>query len=515
MHQRPRIVLYYPQEWPQRGHAPYSRYTQTLPLALLQIAAWPLADGFDVRIIDGTRYEPDVAHRKVVEACKGALLYATTGILGPQVTDAYECTRAVRAAHPHLPTFIGGWFASSLPELQLETGLYDAVCLGQGELTFRDLVQAVESGESLDDVPGLALWRDGRVAETGPRRVVGWNELRDAPWELLDVDAYRAPQLAEADRGGPVAGGTHGRPRFEISYFSSFGCPMGCSFCCSPGFTGQRWTAMPADRMLDDLEELQERWGFDGVTFHDPNFAVDRKRVLEFAQGLIDRRLNLSWYVLLQTEAILRMPDSGLQTLADAGLYACLLGAEAGDEATRKTIHKPIRADGSVEAAHRLYEHGIQPFLTYIVGHPKEDAASMWATLDEARRAILAAPTAIIDIYPHRPLPGTEDWGTALAGGHEPPRTLAEWGAISDYWDEEPWPGRIPRDVWRARKLLMHYARLAVGRVRARRGLWEERALKHLRTGSWRTAALEAKAFSFLDRRRSKRARSMVHPPVA
>ena len=72
---------------------------------------------------------------------------------------------------------IGGWFASVRPDLQLATGLYDAVVLGQGELTFRELVRAIDAGEPLDAIEGLALWRDRQVVRTPRRAVVGWDQI--------------------------------------------------------------------------------------------------------------------------------------------------------------------------------------------------------------------------------------------------------------------------------------------------------------------------------------------------
>ena len=85
---------------------------------------------------------------------------------------------------------------------------------------------------------GLALWRDGRVVRTAPRPVVGWDQLSDCPWHLLDIEPYRTAQLAgraprEVDRM-VVPPGFSGRPWFGISYYSSFGCPEACTFCCSP-----------------------------------------------------------------------------------------------------------------------------------------------------------------------------------------------------------------------------------------------------------------------------------------
>ena len=127
-------------------------------------------------------------------ACEGALLFATTGIVGHQVPDGIECTRSVRARHPRIATCVGGWFAGAAPELVLETGLFDCAAIGQGEITFRELAQAVESGAELDGVSGLAFLRDGELVRTPPRRVVGWNELPECPWHLIDFEEYKRRQ---------------------------------------------------------------------------------------------------------------------------------------------------------------------------------------------------------------------------------------------------------------------------------------------------------------------------------
>src|SRR5690242_10903592 len=159
-----KIVLYQPQQVDESLGLPSSK--DLLPLEMLTIAAGPLADGYEIVIIDGSLLDQEEAHRRVVEACEGALLYATTGILGYMVFDGLVCSRKVRARHPKLPVFVGGWFASVRPDLLLTQGPYDAVVLGQGELTFRELVAAVASGASLEQVPGLALWRDGQLVKT-------------------------------------------------------------------------------------------------------------------------------------------------------------------------------------------------------------------------------------------------------------------------------------------------------------------------------------------------------------
>jgi hypothetical protein len=56
--------------------------------------------------------------------------------------------------------------------------------------------------------------------------------------------------------------------------------------------------------------------------------------------------------------------------------------------------------------------------------------------------------------------PGTPMFREAVALGCEPPKTLEEWGEIGDYCHHETWPGMIPPEVARARKLYNHFTTL-------------------------------------------------------
>ncbi len=514
---RKKLVLYYPHHVDESQGETSSR--DLIPLALLAIAAWPERDGYEVVIVDGNLYPVEEAHRRVVLACEGALLYATTGILGFQVADGYRCTRRVKAAYPSLPAFIGGWWASAAPEMQLATGLYDAVCVGQGELTFRELVQAVDAGEPLESVAGLALSRDGALVRTAPRAVVGWNELLDNPWHLVDFAPYRDFQRAQRGTHPRLAvpPGYADRPFSGISYYASFGCPEPCTFCCSPEMSGMRWKAMPAARMLDDLCALKERWGFEVVRFVDANFGVAEKRVAEFCEGLLERDLGLHWYGFMQASSIVRYKRSTLVALPQAGMFDALVGAETGDHETMLALGKHSKETDNFDAAVRLAEQGICSFLFYIIGYPDETPEQMLASLDECRRVAAATPLARPTVWPFRPIPGTALWPRSLAKGFAAPDTLEGWGTFVDYHhgEADSWPGQIPPEVDRARRLFEHYYTLSVGLARGEIGWWERRARARIASGSTRFARLEAKAFDLcagLARRLNRGRRGRIRP---
>ncbi|HKX46674.1 MAG TPA: radical SAM protein, partial [Planctomycetota bacterium] len=494
-----KIVLYQPQQVDQ-SLGPRSS-GDMLPLEMLQIGAWPDREGYEVVIVDGSLYDQDEAHRRVVEACEGALLYGTTGILGFMVKDGYQCTRKVRAAHPGLKIVAGGWFASVRPDLLLRTGQYDAVVVGQGEQAFREIVEATAAGEPWDDLQSLALLRDGEVVHNPKHPVTGFDQVLDPAWHLLDIEPYRALQMRPDSHrdilrmpSPPWIGAR--KPYFGITFFSSYGCPEPCKFCCSPFVTNRRWKAMPAERMLDQLQMLKERWGYDVVRFHDANFGVMEKRVRDFSQGLLDRGLNIGWNSFIETHSIIHYKPSTLDLMAESGMHLAEIGAETGtDEFMKSQIGKPIQGDDNVRATYEMAKRGIECSVTYIIGYPREDKDNMLATLDQARRAQAAAPNSSVTVWPYRPIPGTEMWDQALELGFTAPDELEHWGSLGEYHLHETWPGRIPPEVSKVRKLYCHYQTLARGLARKKDGFWEALARWRLQTGNYKLGEVEAKLF--------------------
>ncbi len=503
MTSRLRIVLYQPQQVNQ-DLGQFTSYDM-LPLEMLRIAGFPVVDGHEVIVLDASLYSHEEAHRRALELCEGAHIFATTAILGFMVADGHRIVEKVRARFPSMCIVAGGWFPSCLPEAYLSTGMYDAVALGQGEVTFREVVQAVAAGEDLSSVPGLALWRDGKVVLTNNRAVVGWDKLPATPWQLIDIDPYRERQLRPGAREArnrmpsPPSAGRNGS-YFGISYFSSFGCPEPCSFCCSPLVTNRRWKAMPASMVLDELEDLKARWGFDVVRFQDANWGVAEKRIREFCEGMQARDLKFEWSTTFEVNNLLRYQTSTLDLLRDTGLYVACVGAETALPDMMERVGKPIDQGDTLAAARLLHERDIVTSLTYIIGYPGETEESMMATLDQAREILAACPSVSAHVYPFRPIPGSEEYNLAVREyGYVPPKTLEEWGHQLEYHVMETWQDNIPASVHRRWRLYYQYASFVHGLVRPKRGLIEKIAEWRIRSGDYRLP-IELKAFYLLDK---------------
>ena len=432
---KPKIVLFLPHRAdPSRGE----RFSaDLLPLELLQIASGPVADGFEVVMIDAM-IEPDYL-KKIDEACEGALLFASSCILGYQVYDGYVAAKMVREKHPNLPIIWGGWFPSVTPEMYITNGIADAVGIGQGELTFRDVCNALACGESLESVPGLCVAKDGKPFYTPHRAVVGFDKFEPVPWHLLEYDRYVKMQLTPSGNMKvrhrfPLPGKwTPDNPPKGFSMFSSFGCPEPCTFCCSPQLTGRRWKAITGRELAEQTAELQQRFGFDVLRFQDANFGVAEKRTKEYCEGLIDLKVPIHWNGTIEIETIMRYKETTLDLLEESQCHLLWLGAETGTKEMQDRIKKHIGIDNIPVAVGKLVKRNITPGTFWIIGYPGESEESMAATLKEAAHLKYLYPQAGSDVYPFRPIPGTADFTQAVADGYQAPTTFEEWGGCFEY----------------------------------------------------------------------------------
>jgi radical SAM superfamily enzyme YgiQ (UPF0313 family) len=452
MIRRRRLVLFLPHRAdPTRGEV-FS--ADLLPLELLQIATGPVHEGYEVVLIDAM-VEPDYL-AKVLEACDGALLFASSCILGYQVYDGYLVAKAVRERYPKLPIVWGGWFPSVIPELYFEHGIADAVGIGQGEITFDEVVKALDAGERLDSVAGLALWRDGRLAYTAHREVVGFEKIHPVPWHLLEYEKYAElqvrPKHLKVRHRFPLPGHwTPQNPPRGFSHFSSFGCPEPCTFCCSPLVTGRRYKAIPGDRLAEEIAELQQRFQFDVLRFQDANWGVAEKRTQAFCEKLVELEVPIWWNGTIEIETIHRYKQRTLDLLEASKCHLLWLGAEAGTQEMQTRIKKEIALDHIPAAIGELYRRNITPGTFWIIGYPGETPDSMRETLRMAAAVKYRFPTAGSEVYPFRPIPGTEDFTAAVKLGYVPPKDFYEWGKCFEYKynaHNTPLPDDV-RETWR------------------------------------------------------------------
>lgn len=420
---RKKIVLFYPPRRQTRGLS-----EQRVPLELLAVARLPLQEGFEVVVVDGT-VEDDFMLR-VVEEARDALCVGLSCIIGWQTYGASRMATALREHSPETPLVWGGWFSSVQPDPILREGLADCVVRGQGEVTFLELVEAFRDGGDLAPINGLSWVASDGIRRNEEREITPLNTLPPMPYELIDFEPYfeddsynRARSLLRRRFGDAV----DDMELRALWYFSSFGCPEPCSFCCSPAVTGCRWTALEPTAILDQWEELRAENRFNLLHFYDANFTVNPKRLRRFCEEILKRGDPIPWAATAELMHIDAWPDDLAQLVSESGCYALYVGVESASTSTLQQMRKVIDPTAAPRVVRRMRDLQVTVIASYVVGVPGEPTAEVMKSVDQACLLRTIDPGCESVLHLFLPLPGTEMYDRAAAEGLVQPQDVAGW----------------------------------------------------------------------------------------
>ncbi|HNT35868.1 MAG TPA: radical SAM protein, partial [bacterium] len=256
-------------------------------LGLASIASYLKQSLKDVQVhaVDAT-FDPDMEH--IAEQLRQHPA-DITGIF--MDTLMYRDALAVaRIAKKHSPfVIVGGPHPSILPETVISDDSVDAVCIGEGEQTFSELVSSRKEGKSLEGVKGLWFKSDGAVVKNERRMPIEDIDTLPLPdIEIFDVERYIA-NFIQLDSYSPNLRG--------MSVIVSRGCPFGCSYCQPVLDTifGKRFRIRSPRKTVEDLKYLKQKYRLDGVYFQDDTLTVSRKWMAEFCALAVSERLDMVW----------------------------------------------------------------------------------------------------------------------------------------------------------------------------------------------------------------------------
>ena len=390
---------------------------QRLPLSLLSVAA-VVADDYDVEFIDGNLIADPAA--AIIERAQatGAKLLACTVMPGPQLRQAVPVCKQVKATLPDLTILWGGYFPTQHYEVVLNSGIVDYVIPGQGEAPFRRFVDTLHQGGALTDVPSL-IYRNGSIQVNPRAPFVPLDNLPWYPYDRLDVSQY----IGHSYLGNRV-----------LSHNSSFGCPFACSFCAVVALAKRRWIPESAERVANIVRHLHDRYGMDGLEFHDMDFFVSETRTAEFAERIAD--LDIRWWGLGRVDTLMGYSDVTWEKMQRSGVKMIFVGAESGDDETLKRMNKGGKSGTAMTLAlvERMKHYGIVPELSFVLGNPPDPAADIESTIAFIRKLKKINPATELVLYIYTPVPqeGSILLDEATRLGFRFPETLEEWA--SEEW---------------------------------------------------------------------------------
>jgi radical SAM superfamily enzyme YgiQ (UPF0313 family) len=398
----------------------------TLPLQFLALAALLDQDHFDIRIIDArTEKSSRHAHEKLLSLLPQAACVGISVITGSSIKDAVAVTNRVKRVSTNTPVVWGGWHPSIYPEQCLREGLADYCVIGQGEITFSELLETIESGKPLDSVHGIAYLSGGKFVRTPDRKFVDINNFPAYDYDILPIEAYFALKGIR-----------------QIDFYSSQGCPYRCAFCADPYIYNRRWSGLRSPRMISDVFDVVAKYRVDDVLFQDENFFANKHRVLEFSKGISERNMKFTWAATSRADQIAPLDDDVLETLRTAHMRKVLIGAESGSQEILDLMKKDTLAEEAIISAEKLTRHHIGASFNFIVGFPEEGFQNTHKTIAVIKEIKRINPKMEFNVFFFTPYPGTALFDYIVGKGYRVPQSLSEWNDIdfttySGYWLEK------------------------------------------------------------------------------
>lgn len=272
----------------------------------------------------------------------------------------------------------------------------DVIALGEYDETIADIASNLDD---LSKVEGV-LFRDGKeLVQTKSRELI--RDLDSLPfpaWDLVDINRYWESTFPSTKR--PVA-----------TVMSSRGCNFRCSFCLYPQVLFQfRLRLRDLNRVVDEIEWLNTKFGARFFYFEDDNFTASWKRLEDFCRLLLERGLNITWGCLSRTD---KVTEERIRLMKEAGCFLIKYGVESGVQTTLDAIDKKKVLDDVVHAFAVTKKVGITVHATVMIGAANETRQTICQTREFVKK--LGPDSVQFSIC--TPLPGTKFWDECEANG--------------------------------------------------------------------------------------------------
>jgi len=363
------------------------------PLGLLYLESYLAKHGdWDIKLLDAR--SGNLSYQDLEREIAG-FSPQVLGLTGHthNLLDMLEISRMTKALNPDLFIVWGGPHATAFPETAARFPEVSALVVGEGEETFRELLENFARTGGPGDTPGVAYQRAGEVVLNPPRELI--RDLDSLPFprrEKLDLNAY----FSSAGKGERAT-----------SLASSRGCPYRCAFCSTPKTAFRRRSAQ---NVVDELERCAAL-GVKEVYLVDDTFNVDKPRVREIGQEILKRGLKIAWTIRARVDLL---EFETLKILKQAGLSRIQLGVETASPEGLQALGKDLTPEQIVQGFKMIQKAGITTAAYFMLGLPTEKTkADILATIEFAKKL---KPDyclfGILTLYP-----GTELYRQALEQG--------------------------------------------------------------------------------------------------
>ncbi len=332
------------------------------PLGLAYLAAVLEQNNFEVKIIDCPARKID--HEKLrAEIASFEPTLVGIASMTATIPSALKSARVAKEACPNAKVIMGGPHATFADaQILTEEPAVDIVVRGEGEETLLELAQNLPEPKNLGKIKGITFKDDNQIVKTPNRPFIqNLDELPRPSYKSLPIERYR------------ICG------KKFLPIITSRGCPFQCSFCVASQMFGAKFRARSPKNVVDEIEWLRDTYGAEGISFHDDTLTLDRQRIFDICDEIINRKIKIAWGCQTRVDQVSK---EVLSKMRKAGCNEVSFGVESGCQRILDAVKKRISIEQSEKAVKWAKEEGLFVAVSTIIGYPGETKETLEQTLE-------------------------------------------------------------------------------------------------------------------------------------
>jgi anaerobic magnesium-protoporphyrin IX monomethyl ester cyclase len=383
----------------------------SIPFGLLYAASSAYRHGHNVKIIDLVK--EDLSNDDLIDVIREY----SPGVIGMGgITSSYRrCKELIKNIKDHfktIPIVVGG-VITSVADLLLTKAGADYVVHGEGEITFPNLINALEKKEDMTQIKGISFFTGGTIQRTEREQQI--QDLDDIPipeYSLLKMEHYLetmdkwiAHYFSIQDCINKDIQKILSGKRYMFPIITARGCTHKCIFCYRH-HRGLRQHSV--DYVLNMMQHLHDNYGVAVFQINDELTTGSKAWVRDFCNGIIKKNLPVA--IIILSARVDTVDEEILSMLKDINCIMINYGYESGSDTILKEIRKGVTREQALNAGLLTIKIGIKNVPEIIIGFPSETRETVEETIDFLKQ---------LDVWPISvntpiPFPETYLWNYAV-----------------------------------------------------------------------------------------------------
>lgn len=380
-----KILLIKPSKFLSYKHAP--------PLGLAYLASCLEKAGHQVKIIDSFKME------SMGDNLAKELKNFNPEVVGissstREIYSAYSTANLAKSINPNCLIVLGGPHPTILPkEVMRECNNVDVIVRGEGEVTFIELLENLKN-KRYENIKGITYRKENRIIKNPDRAIIqNLDSLPLPAYHLLSIGKYKTEKISldfDTDK-----------KTYSLGVIStSRGCPYNCIFCASRALWGKQWRARSAEKVVDEIRFLKDKYKIEILSIIDDTFTVDKKRNMEICELLKKEDVDIPWVCTTRVELFNKEMSS---LFKKSGCFEIGFGIESGVQQTLDYLQKGFTIQQAKTAIKIAKKDGLRTESAFIIGVPGETKDMINQTINFANKLKLGITTFFL----LTPFPGT------------------------------------------------------------------------------------------------------------